>query len=99
MSEKQEISNFSSEYYFYQRRKVINPLVMARVTGLEPATSGVTGRRSNQLSYYPKSRASEESNQEDGSQDARFPSFITLISIRLLEIGLENLYFNAVWVE
>ncbi len=24
---------------------------MARVTGLEPATSGVTGRRSNQVSY------------------------------------------------
>ena len=54
MSEKQEISNFTcSEYYFYQRREVINPLVMARVTGLEPATSGVTGRRSNQLSYTP----------------------------------------------
>ena len=27
------------------------PLKMARVTGLEPAASGVTGRRSNQLSY------------------------------------------------
>ncbi len=25
--------------------------ILARVTGLEPATSGVTGRRSNRLSY------------------------------------------------
>ena len=25
---------------------------VARVTGLEPATSGVTGRHSNQLSYH-----------------------------------------------
>ncbi len=29
---------------------------MARVTGLEPAASGVTGRRSNQLSYTRNSR-------------------------------------------
>ena len=26
---------------------------MAGQTGLEPATSGVTGRHSNRLSYYP----------------------------------------------
>ena len=30
--------------------------LLARVTGLEPATSGVTGRRSNQLSYTRSDR-------------------------------------------
>ncbi|CUX22721.1 hypothetical protein AGR3A_Cc260204 [Agrobacterium tomkonis CFBP 6623] len=30
---------------------VISGREMARVTGLEPATSGVTGRHSNRLSY------------------------------------------------
>ena len=29
-------------------------VIMAGATGLEPAASGVTGRRSNQLSYAPK---------------------------------------------
>ena len=33
---------------------------MAGVTGLEPATSGVTGRRSNQLSYTPAEAALRE---------------------------------------
>ena len=35
---------------------------MARVTGLEPATSGVTGRHSNRLSY---TRALDLSDRED----------------------------------
>ncbi len=33
---------------------------MARETGLEPATSGVTGRRSNQLSYSPANAGVED---------------------------------------
>ncbi len=36
---------------FIKMQKLIKQLKMARVTGLEPATSGVTGRHSNQLSY------------------------------------------------
>ncbi len=32
-------------------------IMMAGETGLEPAASGVTGRRSNQLSYSPASIA------------------------------------------
>ena len=36
-------------------RKILDPLVatVAGPTGLEPATSGVTGRRSNLLNYDP----------------------------------------------
>jgi hypothetical protein len=29
-------------------------LILAGATGIEPATSGVTGRRSNRLNYAPK---------------------------------------------
>jgi hypothetical protein len=33
--------------------RILRSQSMAGATGLEPATSGVTGRRSNQLSYAP----------------------------------------------
>src|SRR3954471_1212448 len=44
----------------------------AGATGLEPATSGVTGRRSNQLNYAPGSRgsvASDHSSHMDWLDD------------------------------
>ena len=41
--------------------------MMARVTGLEPAASGVTGRRSNQLSY---TRARERALYANQPNDA-----------------------------
>ena len=39
---------------------------MAGVTGLEPATSGVTGRRSNQLSYTPAARSADRAGSARG---------------------------------
>ena len=35
---------------------------MAGRTGLEPATSGVTGRRSNQLNYRPREKKLEQND-------------------------------------
>jgi hypothetical protein len=39
-----------------ERPMVIGRSIATGATGLEPATSGVTGRRSNQLSYAPLAR-------------------------------------------
>ena len=55
--------HFSSPAGFGERhtsapRGLCGLVVGAGATGLEPATSGVTGRRSNQLSYAPKGTAS-----------------------------------------
>jgi voltage-gated potassium channel len=44
---------------------------MARVTGLEPATSGVTGRRSNQLSYTRVSATNGRSGEASASDRSR----------------------------
>ncbi len=47
---------------------------MAGVTGLEPATSGVTGRRSNQLSYTPNRRCASALRRRERSDRAPRPS-------------------------
>jgi hypothetical protein len=49
---------------------------MARVTGLEPATSGVTGRHSNRLSYtrafgFLKARLDKPETLDGASDGAR----------------------------
>ncbi|CUW96842.1 hypothetical protein AGR1B_Cc90079 [Agrobacterium fabacearum S56] len=50
---------------------VISVKEMARVTGLEPATSGVTGRHSNRLSYTraPQTFVCVFSEEQDGASD------------------------------
>jgi hypothetical protein len=45
---------FEREWLVAAKRSAVSK---AGATGLEPATSGVTGRRSNQLNYAPERRA------------------------------------------
>ncbi len=51
--------------------------IMAGTTGLEPATSDVTGRRSNQLNYVPLFEQNVRHTQDNISP--RFDSFCHLI--------------------
>ena len=48
---------------------------MAERTGLEPATSGVTGQHSNQLNYRSVLQTSLFSLQPDGWRENKAPSF------------------------
>jgi hypothetical protein len=56
--------------------QVPHPTSMAGATGLEPATSGVTGRRSNQLSYAPaaSTEAGTPTLPSEGCQGVRVRS-------------------------
>ncbi len=46
-------------------------VLVAGVTGLEPATSGLTGQRSNQLSYTPEWVTPPEADSERDSTEQR----------------------------
>ena len=53
-------------------------MLLARVTGLEPATSDVTGRRSNQLSYTRSGRGGIRPQRRQ-RQDGRRAGNVALI--------------------
>ena len=67
---------------------------MAGVTGLEPAASGVTGRRSNQLSYYPL-RGEEAETSFEGFEVKRcfliFDVMMKLVSLSLDKLGQKQI--------
>ena len=59
-----------------RKMPVCRRITRAGATGLEPATSGVTGRRSNQLNYAPASRrivAAPRNAGRDRGEGARDP--------------------------
>ena len=69
------------------RNKQINK--MAGATGLEPATSGVTGQRSNQLSYAPrKLRGRQATPSRSHRQRVWIKKVIRATDAK--EVGVEN---------
>ena len=60
---------------------------MAGWTGLEPAASGVTGRRSNQLNYHPKIELQTCKASVDFSPTLYFPVYSLKFKVSLLLVG------------
>jgi hypothetical protein len=56
--------------------------IVAGATGLEPATSGVTGRRSNQLSYAPAWGQQELETPPAIVKEAWRPTFAKIVRVR-----------------
>ena len=52
---------------------------MAGWTGLEPATSGVTGQHSNQLNYHPTANINILQYLKNSRKNMKLPSFIAFI--------------------
>src|ERR1035438_9550888 len=73
---------------------LLSPLeCMAGATGLEPATSAVTGQRSNQLSYVPRL-----SLQQYGCMSRRMSDFLIFRSFRsVLPFCWFALEFGFLW--
>src|SRR5579859_3000422 len=71
--------------YFYSPNHPVSHLeCMAGTTGLEPATSAVTGQRSNQLSYVPRLFFNNLVIRHIESSDSQFSLFSLASTISLL---------------
>src|SRR4051794_21457928 len=67
-----QVSGPNATPFAYEKSRRFRRLSSTGVTGLEPATSGVTGRRSNQLSYAPRGRDAPLTAGADGQYGTRF---------------------------